>query len=444
MDNQIVVVVCIAFCVIIAIAFLAITKRRKSNEPIDEASSGSNIGGGLSVPTSSLPLLQFEEASPLTDDEERRLVRIKDDRLVAEIDRVIPAAVQAAASANAAAKVGKMVEAHNKAVESAGQLYRAIIPKGAELADSQAMEGIKRGIFHAEKGIKGHANLVPVDQQQVDPSLGKELVAANVAGSVMNVASLVVGQYYMSQINGRLKSVEEGIGRIAEFQDVDYRSNVYALVAAVKKSSTFRFEIMADNELRVRELFYLKERENECAKLLGQANIMLEQLSSRRGLGFDEYETAVREADSWVQYQQVLLQVMAEISELTYALNRGAVSRKSSYALLVPYAAQAKNSRKKLSAWHGDHESRLEIDTGSSRRRRQGLEAALYALPALFKDDFQYREISPRTAKMIKSQKQGTSLSSPGVDADLYQEDVTLIMRDGDVYYLPPAEEEDH
>lgn len=406
-----------------------------------DAKSTPKGGGALASVEKSQALLQFEESLPLSDEEEQRIVRIEDTRLLAEIDRAIPVAAHAAVNADAAAKVGKAVEAHNKATESAGQLYRAIIPKGTELADSQAMEGAKRGIFHAERGIKGHANLVPVEQQQIDPNLGQELAAANVAGSVMNVASLVVGQYYMAQINGRLESVEEGIEKISEFQNVEYRSAVYALVAAVKKSSTFRFEVMENDELRIRELSYLKERENECAKLLGHANITIEQISKKRGLDFDGYEAAVRTADSWMRYQKVLLQVMTEIAELTYTLNRGALSRENSYALLLPYASQAESSREKLSAWHDDHMSKLEIDTKSSRRKRQGIDAALHAIPALFEDDFHYKEISSRTTKMIRRQRRSTSTAETVDELDLYQEDVTLIMKDGAMYYLPPEEE---
>ena len=416
MEHQGIIISCIAILAIVVITALFL-KRRSTPAMVEDANSIPNSGGALASAEQSQALLQFEESLPLSDEEERRIVKIEDSRLLAEIDRAIPVAAQAAVNVDAAAKVGKAVEAHNKAAEAAGQLYRAIIPKGAELADSQAMEGAKRGIFHAERGIKGHANLVPVEQQQIDPNLGRELAAANVAGSVMNVASLVVGQYYMAQINGRLDSVEQGIGKISEFQDVEYRSAVYALVAAVKKSSTFRFEVMENDELRLRELSYLKERENECAKLLGQANIMIEQISKKRGLDFDGYEAAVRTADSWIQYQQVLLQVMAEIAELTYTLNRG-------------------------SAWHGDHMSKLEIDTKSSRRRRQGIEGALYAIPALFEDDFHYRKVSSRTSKMIRRQRRSSSTAETSNGPDLYKEDVTLIMKNGAVYYLPPAEED--
>lgn len=35
-------------------------------------------------------------------------------------------------------------------------LYRAIIPAGAKLTDSKAMEGAVRGFYHGADGIRGH------------------------------------------------------------------------------------------------------------------------------------------------------------------------------------------------------------------------------------------------------------------------------------------------
>lgn len=94
------------------------------------------------------------------------------------------------------------VHNYRHAVQSAGQLYQAIIPKGAVLADSRAMEGAKRAIYHGAKGIKGQANLLAVDG-----NMGGGLAAMSVANAAMGVASMVVGQYYMTQINNRLDSV---------------------------------------------------------------------------------------------------------------------------------------------------------------------------------------------------------------------------------------------
>lgn len=112
--------------------------------------------------------------------------------------------------------------------------------------------------------FQGHANLVPVDGIP-----GKGLATMNVANAAMGVASMVVGQYYMTQINDQLEGIFDGISKIADFQDNEYKSKVFALVAEVQKISTFQLETMENDELRNRELTHLKNLEHECAQLLG-------------------------------------------------------------------------------------------------------------------------------------------------------------------------------
>ena len=56
------------------------------------------------------------------------------------IDQTIPVAIQRSAYADAASKVGKAVETHNKAAESAEPLYRAIIPKGTKAIVPEAFK----------------------------------------------------------------------------------------------------------------------------------------------------------------------------------------------------------------------------------------------------------------------------------------------------------------
>lgn len=92
----------------------------------------------------------------------------------------------------------------------------------------------------------------------------------------MNVASMVVGQYYMTQINNQLGSINASIDRIADFQETEYKRKVLALVAEMQKASTFQMETMESDELRNRELLHLRTLEHECAELLGQANLSIQ------------------------------------------------------------------------------------------------------------------------------------------------------------------------
>ena len=373
--------------------------------------------------------ITFDDLPALTEQEESQLVEVKDSQLLAGIDNAIPGTLQAFANTGA-------VHAYQEAAKSAGQLYQAIIPKGAVLDKSRVMEGAVRGSYRdVANSIKGNANWVAVDGKAAN-----NLAAVGVANAAMNVASMVVGQYYMSQINDQLADINAGIEKIADFQQTEFKSKVYALVAEVQKSSTFQVETIENDELRNRELSHLKSLEHECAQLLGQANLSLQDISGKKGLDYDAYEKKIGEAESWFQYQQILLEVMYKISDLSYALNLGAISRENSYALYLPYAKQSEGTLAKLNEWHDEHVKRLEINVEESRRKRQGVEGFFMGALGLFNDDFNYKKMSQSTIARIEHQAEHASTVKGAEEDDLYQEDVRLIAKDGKLYYLPKEE----
>ena len=354
--------------------------------------------------------VRFEELSALTEAEAAALVEIKDPRLLAKIDNALSGTLQILGNVGA-------LEEYREAVKAAGKLYRAILPKGS-----------LRGMH----GIKTPANLVPVEGSPVSG-----LAAMNVASAGMSASAMVVGMYYMKQVNDQLGQIGGELDRIAAFQDREYQSRVYALVAQVQKCSQFQAEILESEELRKRELDHLKSLEQECAQLLGQANLTLKEYEKKTGLDYAGYEKLVAEAQVWYQVQQILLDVMLEIGELSYALNLGAVSRENCSAMFLPYARQADEALEALKAWHEKTGAALEIDLDENRRRRQGVEGFFMNIPAIFNQKLHYRELPERTASMIAKQSAGQQNAALQHETDRFQKDVCLIVKDGKLYYLP-------
>lgn len=65
--------------------------------------------------------------------------------------------------------------------------------------------------YRGTNSIKGHANFVAVEVEKSTKTL------ANTAAAAMGVASMVVGQYYMTQINDELGKISDGISQIYDF-----------------------------------------------------------------------------------------------------------------------------------------------------------------------------------------------------------------------------------
>ncbi len=200
---------------------------------------------------------------------ENKLVEITDSKVLAHVNNLVPGLAQV--GGNVAHNAAQAAQANGGEV-----LYRAIIPVGTKLTDSKAMENAVRGIYHGTDGIKGHANLVAVEAQK------GTAVVANTTAAAMGVASMVVGQYYMTQINAELGEISDGISKISDFQDNEYRSRVFSLVAHVKKIADFQVEILENNELRLSKIAQLDSLEEESTQLLGQANLTLAGYTKKR------------------------------------------------------------------------------------------------------------------------------------------------------------------
>lgn len=425
------VVVGICIVAVVAIATLLIYRRKRMNSLEGECKSDQDSSAIITQQT-----IEFSQSDPKLDElviqmemlpveaisDESKLVEITDSKVLARVNNLVPGLLQAGLSGSNAfqtAKAGSEV------------LYRAIIPAGAKLTNSKAMEGAVRGFYRGADGIKGHANLVAVQAQN------GTAVAANTAAAAMGVASMVVGQYYMMQINAELGEISDGISKISDFQDNEFRGRIFSLVAHVKKIADFQVEILENNELRLSKITQLDNLEEECTQLLGQVNLTLAGFAKKNDLDYASYEKELKEAQSWYTYQKALLDVLYKISDLRYTLHLGAVSREQCAALLPTYTKQVEDTQALLTGWHQTSVNRLGIDTDEIKRKRVGFDGVIHFIPGLFNDDLKFKAIDERTVEMITDQASVKSIVHSQDTSDLYADDVQLISKDGKIYYLP-------
>ena len=188
-------------------------------------------------PTTELDI-QIEMLPVESIEDETGLVEITDSKILAQVSNLLPGLFQTGNSINNVARIIRN-----------GPVYKPIMPAGAKLAKSKDVEGAFRGICLGDNGIKAQANFVKVKSGAT--------IATNSVSAVMNVSSLIVGQYYMKQINDELDVISKGIDQIQSFQDNEYRSRVFSLVAHVKRISNFQSEILENDELRISKIYQL-------------------------------------------------------------------------------------------------------------------------------------------------------------------------------------------
>lgn len=355
-----------------------------------------------------------------TQIEEKSLFEITDSTVIARISQTLPAVAETA-TRTAASKALKSME-----------VYKAILPSGKKLVKSKDMAGAVRGFFRGAKGIKSQANLVKVD-------VSKTTAVANGMANVINVGSLVVGQYYMSEISSKLEDMTKSIDKISDFQDREFKSRILSVITLVGEISQFSSEIMEDDDQRTLKHSALENLKATATELLGQVNITISDITKKTpNPDYKDYQSKVDDFKMLVGYQNVLVAVLEEISKLTYLLGKGSISAERSYASYNKYLEQSVQTRTLLGQWHDRQVKTLRIDLDNERISKAGFEAVISAIPGLIDDKFNYKELKQSLAHEISTQANPT-LGSSEAPNQVYNEDVAIIIKDGKYYYLPEA-----
>lgn len=420
------VVIILTIIIIVLLVLLVIYSMRKANsndkdvfdtvnlDPItSEALEVESVQeGGILIPIERLPAT--------TKIEEKSLFEITNRTVIARISETIPTAVEILANTIT-----------NKALKNV-ELYKAVIPSGAVLADSKQMEGAVRGFYQGAKGIKGQANFVKVDPTNIS----KATKVANGVANVMNVGSLVVGQYYMSEINSRLETMSKNVSKISDFQDREFKSRILSLIARVGKISNFSSEILESDDLRNCKLQTLDDLEGEGTQLLQQVNLTIDEIIKKNQKpDYREYQEKVDDFRVLTEYQQMLVSILEKISKLTYLLGKGQISYEMSYSIFNAYLKQSNQIRAALEGWHEKQVESLGIDIDKNRISKKGIEGFFAAIPGFVDDNLNYKELKNGLGQKINAQKSKNQLMLNEPE-DVYGKDVQIIIKDGKYYYL--------
>lgn len=417
----------IGICIVLIIAiyiFIVFKKNRLSIENFniekrkDTRHLRKKLSNDLVIKIETLPIEAIKD--------ENDLIEITDNKVLARVNNLIPGLIQTGNTAN---NLILAAQATKNEV-----LYRAIIPAGTKLANSNTMNGAVRGFINGSKGIQEHANFVAVEVNNgAIPITPNSLVAA------MSVASIIVGQYYMTQINSELKIISNGISQIQNFQNNEYRSRVLSLVTHVKKIVDFQTEILENDELRLSKILQLDSLEEECTQLLGQANLTLIDFTKQSELKYKEYENILGSVQEWFMYQKSLLDILCKISDLRYTLYLGVVSREQCIAILPIYSKYVSDTQKRLTTWHKGVANQLGIDIEKGHRKRSGINGTFHSIIGFIANDdsYNFKSMEKKTIDMIKEQELGHNKNYPIDTSELYNEDVQLIAKNKKIYYLP-------
>ena len=377
------------------------------------------------------PLVSVSKLPMNVEVEEHLLHEITAPNIMTRLSSLSPAIVNA---------LGKtQTVATTTTTKMSGEYYRVSLKKGGELVKSKNMENAYRGFTRGPKGVKEHANLMKVSPTKTKKITTNTKMATSATANIMNVASLIVGQYYMSEVNSKLEGMNKSLSAISDYQKREFKSRARSLVANVQAISTFTEEIFEDETIRNNKLIHLQQLQEQTTQLLEQVNLEIEELIQKETqISYEEYSSIVNKLDGLVFFQKILLRVLQEVGKLTVVFVNGKLSQESIFSLVHTYVEQIAILSDDLTVWQNQYIDNFEIDLDASKRRKQGIEGVVTNITGVIKDDWRYAKLEEGLTVKIKQQMTPDKIEWKSQETDLYQKDLQLLIKDGKTYLWLP------
>lgn len=213
--------------------------------------------------------------------------------------------------------------------------------------------------------------------------------------------SMIVGQYYMNEINNKLEELKGNIQNISDFLDSAYQSRLNKIISKMQEIIENKQEILNNDYSRNKRYDDVLRLEDTCVELLGQANELIKRNILNEDIDYKKYEKTIKEISKWFSRQQILQRLLLEIGNLRYALAYGNETSKLSHTQYNNYLLQTNTTNDALEKWHNSIANKLGIDTKELRRDGQFIKK--YTI-GLINENWGYSKMDYKTGKNIAEQ----------------------------------------
>ncbi|WP_270598541.1 hypothetical protein [Enterococcus asini] len=369
--------------------------------------------------TDKIVYIPLEEVSEITGIENEKLIEVTDKDVIEKFSNTIP-------------DLSSLIKKSIASKDVATKIFSVFIPKKDTLASTRNVMGTTEGFVRGKNGVLSYKS-------------GIDISAANFVkvSSVTNLATLgvqLIMEVQMNEIKSSLTSIEETVNKISEFQEREFTSRIKTLSSDVLEISKYSDEIMQDDEARSRKMESLDELKNESKQLLNQVNLNIKGVINENTEKYENYQNKTNEISQEQNVQNILINVLNEISKLTYFLGQGKTSADLSYEAYNSYQEEVTEINTAVKEWQEIQIERLNIDLKKGQRAKSGVEGLVSKVPSLIDEKWKYEKMDVSVLNEIKKQCSPIKSESKHQN-ELFDTDVTMIVKGGRLYYLNNSEE---
>lgn len=371
--------IAVMFFIILLIYILKIAKKIKFDKEKE-------IGLLINDSQNSFPTIKIVENKEIIPNEKNRIKDIDIKKAISIIDNITPNIVM----------TGNNIKNSTKLLNN-NRVFFSASKKGTK--NMMKVKGTNE--LYGTQVIGGKINKQTkfVNENQMIKNVGKDALV----NAGFNMVSMVVGQYYMNEINNKLDYLKEDINLISDYLDSDYKSRIAYIISKLKEVVENKLEILSSKFSINKRYDDILELEGECSRLLGQANEMIKNNIKEINIDYRKYEKQLKQVHKWFLRQQILQTLLLEIGDLRYVLSNGNETSKLSHTQYNNYLIQCNNVNKELEKWHNSVGKKLGIDVIVSRRNGKFFRVKKNTIGKIH-EEWAYNKINKNIVELIKNQ----------------------------------------
>ena len=363
---------------------------------------------------SSFPNIQIIEDPSIIPKEKNKIIDPEIKNTVALLDNATSKGIMAGQNIKNSGQLLKGDKAFFSAAKEGTENMLKV--KGSDKVYGIQMKGKD---FHKQTQFKNEGQLV------------EGMTKNSLVNAGFNAASMVVGQYYMAEINEKMETIQHDIKNISTYLDSEYQGKIEHIISKIKEIVDNKNEIINNEFSRDKRYDEISREEENCTIMLGQANNNISDLIENDKLDYKKYESTIKEIQKWYTRQQILIHMLLEIGNLRYILAYGNETSMFTHTQYNNYLLQTNETNRKLRNWHNLYKEKLGINQKEHKRNASFYKVKKKTI-AKIKEDWAYNKLDESIEKMIGNQ---TTVSTLQPYLEKKQDDCIKILKQGDNYY---------
>lgn len=397
----------VIFLIIFLIYYLKLNRTINSNDKKENVISANNIAN-------SFPSIQIVESTNIITNEKNRIKDIDIKKAISIIDNTV----------SNSSIIGRNIKNEKELLKN-NRVFFSASKKGT--GNMMRVKGTNQVYGTQVLGNRINKQTKFINENQIIKNVGKNAIV----NAGFNMTSMVVGQYYMNEIDNKLDELKEEISDISDYLDSEYKGRLVHIISKMKEIIDNKSEILS-NEFSINKRYdEIIGLENECSKLLGQANEIIKNNIAEEEIDYNKYEKKLKEIYKWFSRQQILQKLLLEIGNLRYVLAKGNETSKLSHTQYNNYLLQINRISESLENWNNFVCEKLGIDVKVARRSGKFFKLKKNTIGKI-NEEWAYHKLNENIVNLIESQ---TNVKKLEPYTNKKQDDIIKIQKYNGEYY---------